>query len=113
MAGNPSTVRTYQLIDSNVISAASAVFGALEVITETDCNDTTRRNIEAATEGAERCLAQLGLDRSADLAAGPWDAPPFARGGPPPPGGTVVRLRHGLSAPARSTRATDPPPRAT
>jgi hypothetical protein len=112
MASDPSTVRTYQLIDSNVISAASAVFGALEVITETDCNDTTRRNIEAATEGAARCLAQLGLDRS-DLVAGPWHAPALARGGPPPPGGTVVPLRHGLSAPARSTRATDPPPTVT
>jgi hypothetical protein len=47
----------------DLIAAASAVFGALEVIAETHCSEETEQNVLKATSAANARLHDLGLTR--------------------------------------------------
>lgn len=88
MAASPGMIPVRQL-DKEFVAAANAVFGVLELIGEDECSGRTRENLAIAREGAERCLAELGLERG-DLRG---------LGAPPPgtsraaPGTNVVPLR--------------------
>lgn len=88
MAASSGMIPVRQL-DEEFVAAANAVFGVLELIGEDECSGRTRENLAIAREGAERCLAELGLERS-DLCV---------RGAPPPgtsrgaSGTNVVPLR--------------------
>jgi hypothetical protein len=71
MASSPSAARTRPDVDADVLSAASAVFGALEVIAETTCSEATQRELDLAARDAHGCLSQLGATRSDLVRVGP------------------------------------------
>jgi len=62
MAASPGMIPIRQL-NEEFVAAANAVFGVLELIGEDECSGRTRENLAVAREGAERCLAELGLER--------------------------------------------------
>jgi hypothetical protein len=89
MAASPGMIPARQL-DNEFVAAASAVFGVLEVIGEDECSERTRENLAIARKGAERCLAELGLERD-DLRGLSTAQPPGTSR--EAPGTNVVPLR--------------------
>jgi hypothetical protein len=64
MAPSPSASPNKPLGDEReLIAAANAVFGALELIAETPCRQETQRHVRAATDAANAKLEELGLTR--------------------------------------------------
>lgn len=60
MAPSPSAANAEE---SELIAAASAVFGALELIGEMPCSHETQQNVLLATRAAHASLAEVGLVR--------------------------------------------------
>jgi hypothetical protein len=97
MAPSSQAALSPRVADAEVISAATAVFGLLDVISETPSSPSTERNIELARRGAKTRLAELGLNRS-DLAAANGLQSQCGTGPPPwrddgPLAGNVVSFR--------------------
>jgi hypothetical protein len=62
MAPSPSAVRSRpQGEEQELIAAANAVFGVLELIAETPCSQETEQHVFAATQAANAQLQALGL----------------------------------------------------
>jgi hypothetical protein len=108
MAANATPVREIT-VEPEVMLAASAMFGALEIIGDSSCDAATEQRVEEATAGAEACLARLGLTREElrttryDIlqppAQPPWARPPFIG-----PSGNVVPLGRTRQVRPRDTR---------
>lgn len=64
MAPSQSAAPTRLLTDEQeLIAAANALFGALELIAETPCSHDTQQNVLVATRAAHARLAEFGLTR--------------------------------------------------
>jgi hypothetical protein len=64
MTSSPQAVRACYGVQTDVINAANAVLGALELIAEAPCSESTGRDVHRALRGAEACLAELDLSRA-------------------------------------------------
>ncbi len=64
MAPCASTVPVRPISEAeDLMAAANAVFGALELIAETHCSEETAQNVLEGTLAANRRLQDLGLNR--------------------------------------------------
>lgn len=64
MAPSPSAAPTgADVEESELVAAANAVFGALELIGEMPCSHETQQNVLLATRAAHARLAEFGLVR--------------------------------------------------
>ncbi len=105
MASSPQRRAANYRVSSEAIGAAQVLFGALELIAETPCSQTTERDLRDARQGARECLAELGLSPD-DLLETVCPAPALLN--PPSCGvtyprdqGEVVPLRAHRSGPRR------------
>ncbi len=103
MASNPQTASMLCSSEAEVMSAASAIFGALELIGETSCSESAKRNVEVAEYAVHAGLAELGLTQADLLQAADRDrlrridrvpgSVPITPHASQPAGGIVVPLR--------------------
>jgi hypothetical protein len=107
MTVSPQAVRASYDVQTDVINAANAVLGVLELIAEAPCSESTERDVHRALSATEACLAELDLSRAELIdgasanGTGPPEPPPWM----PPECNDAQSRGYGVVLPLRTRRS--------